>query len=130
MAPNPRLACRNAPSQSFRFEYALIQSLSHVNRLNVAAIALSDETRIAVSKDQVWCDLAGDAAILNLKNGVYYGLDPVGARIWNLIQEPKTLAEVRDTLLGQYDVDKERLESDLRVLLTQLAEQGLIDIHT
>jgi len=54
-------------------------------------VFLSEESRLVVSKDQVSCDLAGEAAILNLKNGVYYGLDPVGARIWNLIQEPRKL---------------------------------------
>ena len=94
------------------------------------AVTLAFESRIVASKDQVSCDLAGEAAILNLKNSVYYGLDPVGARVWSLIQEPKTLAEIRDTLLGIYDVDSLRLESDLRALLTELAEQGLIDIQT
>jgi len=94
------------------------------------AVTLAFESRIVASKDQVSCDLAGEAAILNLKNSVYYGLDPVGARVWNLIQEPKTLAEIRDTLLGIYDVDSLKLESDLRALLTELAEQGLIDIQT
>jgi len=94
------------------------------------AVTLAFESRIVASKDQVSCDLAGEAAILNLKNSVYYGLDPVGARVWNLIQEPKNLAEIRDTLLGIYDVDSLKLESDLRALLTELAEQGLIDIQT
>ena len=44
---------------------------------------------MVATKDQVSCDLAGEAAILNIKSGVYYGLDPVGARIWNLMQEPR-----------------------------------------
>lgn len=89
---------------------------------------LNDQTRVVATKEQVSCDLAGEAAILNLKNGVYYGLDPVGARIWNLIQEPKTLAELRETLLAEYEVEPERLDADLRSLLSQLAEQQLIDI--
>jgi len=92
-------------------------------------ISLSNESRVVVSKDQVSCDLAGEVAILNLKNGVYYGLDPVGALIWNLIQAPTTFAEIRDALLDCYDVDKGRLESDIRELLDTLAEQGLVEIH-
>lgn len=92
------------------------------------AIRLSDESRIVVSKDQVSCDLAGEAAILNLKNGVYYGLDPVGARIWNLIQTPTTFARIREVLLDCYDVEQLRLESDIRDLVSQLAEQGLVEI--
>jgi hypothetical protein len=90
--------------------------------------SLSDQTTVVVSKDQVSCDLAGEAAILNLKNGVYYGLDAVGARIWNLVQEPKTFAKLRDTLLAEYEVEAPRLDTDLRDLLDKLAEQGLIEV--
>jgi hypothetical protein len=86
------------------------------------------DTKVVASKGQVSCDLAGEAAILNLKNGVYYGLDAVGACIWNLVQEPKTFAELRDKMLEQYEVEANRLEPDLRALLDQLAEQGLIEI--
>jgi Coenzyme PQQ synthesis protein D (PqqD) len=56
--------------------------------------AISDRSVVAAAKDQVSCDLAGEAAILNIKNGVYYCLDPVGARIWSLMQEPRAVAEI------------------------------------
>lgn len=95
----------------------------------MSAIRLLDQSRIAVSADQVSCDLAGEVAILSLKNSVYYGLDPVGASVWNLIQQPKTFAEIRDALLGIYEVDSAQLESDLQVLLGELSDQGLIDIQ-
>jgi len=84
------------------------------------AVTLAIESRIVVSKDQVSCDLAGEAAILNLKNSVYYGLDLVRARVWSLIQEPKTFAEIRDTLPDLHDVDRPQLESDLQALLSRL----------
>jgi hypothetical protein len=95
----------------------------------MAAIRLSDESRIAASAHQVSCDLGGEAAILNLKNSVYYGLDSVGTSLWSLIQEPKTFAEIRQALLDIYDVDSSELESDLQALLGQLSEQELIDIQ-
>ena len=59
---------------------------------------------VATAKDQVWCELAGEAVILNLKSGVYYGLSPVGARVWSLIQEPKIVSAVLDMLLEEYEV--------------------------
>ena len=96
----------------------------------MSAIRLVDQSRIAVSADQVSCDLAGEVAILSLRNSVYYGLDPVGASVWSLIQQPKTFAEIRDALLGIYDVDSAQLESDLQALLGQLSENGLIEIKT
>jgi|SRR5665213_1697808 len=55
---------------------------------------ISDRS-LVVAKDQVSCDLAGQAAIPNIKSGVYYGLDPVGARIWTLMQEPREVSEIQ-----------------------------------
>ena len=89
---------------------------------------ITGATTVVASKDQVSCDLAGEAAILSLKNGVYYGLNPLGARIWNLIQEPRRLAELRDILLSEYDVEAERCERDVIKVLHRLAAEGLIDI--
>jgi hypothetical protein len=89
---------------------------------------LSDRSRLVVSTHQLSCDLEGEAAIVNLTNGVYYGLDPVGARIWALLHEGTTFGAVRDALLRAYDVEPLRLESDLRDFLTRLAEQQLIEI--
>ena len=85
-------------------------------------------TRIIASPEQVSCDMGGEAAILNLKSGTYYGLDPVGARIWNLLQQPRTVGELRDILITEYDVDAARLESDIRALLGRLADNQLVEI--
>jgi hypothetical protein len=92
-------------------------------------VTIPRDARIVCAKQQVSCDLAGEAAILNLQSGVYFGLDPVGARIWKLIQEPKTLDELRDTLLSEYDVEETRLDADLARLLGEMAKSGLVEIQ-
>jgi len=86
----------------------------------------SEQTQIVVSKDQVSTNVGGEAAVLNLKNGVYYGLDTVGARIWTIIQQPRTFGEVRDLIISEYDVDAPQLESDLAKLLNRLIDEGLV----
>ena len=83
---------------------------------------------VAAATGQVSCDLAGEAVILHLKGGAYYGLDPVGARIWNLIQEPRTVSDVRDAILQEYEVDSDRCERDVLALLQELAAKDLIEI--
>lgn len=87
------------------------------------------DSTIAAAEDQVSCDLGGESAILNLSNGVYYGLDALGARIWELIREPKTVNEVRDVILSEYEVEPDRCERDLVELLGQLNDQGLIQVR-
>jgi hypothetical protein len=93
-----------------------------------SSLPISDTSRFVASRDQVSCNLADEAAIVNLRNGVYYGLDPVGTRIWSVLREPVTFAEIRDALLSDFEVEPQALESDVRDFLRQLAEQGLIEI--
>ncbi|MGA8144872.1 MAG: PqqD family peptide modification chaperone [Candidatus Acidiferrales bacterium] len=82
-----------------------------------------------MAREQVSCPLGEESAILNLKNSVYYGLDPVGARVWALLQQPRTVEEVRDTLLSEYDVEAGRCEKDLLTLLEKMRSEGLIEVR-
>jgi coenzyme PQQ synthesis protein D (PqqD) len=91
---------------------------------------LSLQTTVVVSAQQVSCPLGDESAILSLKNSVYYGTNPVGATVWNLLKQPKTVAEIRDALLDEYEVDEERCERDLLVLLEQMRSEGLIEVHS
>src|SRR2546425_11037696 len=90
---------------------------------------LSLQSVVVAGARQVSCDLAGEAAILQLKSGVYYTLNPVGARVWTLVQQPVRVAALRDTLVAEYDVEPERLEADLFDLLTKLAAERLIEVR-
>jgi hypothetical protein len=83
---------------------------------------------LAISNMQVSCDLAGEAAILNLADGVYYGLDQVGAFVWSLLSVPHTLDELCAAVTAEYDVDRQRCESDLMALLEELHAKGLITV--
>jgi coenzyme PQQ synthesis protein D (PqqD) len=91
---------------------------------------LSVHSIIAAAREQVSCPLGEESAILNLKNSVYYGLDPVGARIWNLLQQPRSVAELRDALLAEYEVEPDRCERDLLGLLEKMCEEGLIQVQS
>jgi coenzyme PQQ synthesis protein D (PqqD) len=91
--------------------------------------AISPGSIIVASKEQVSCDLDGEAAILNLKDGVYYGLDEVGAAVWKLVQVPRTVGEVRNALMDEYEVDQAQCEQDLLTLLSELAAVRLVEIR-
>ncbi|MEJ2600005.1 MAG: PqqD family peptide modification chaperone [Anaerolineales bacterium] len=87
-------------------------------------------TTVVASTDQVSGELQeGDLAILNLKDGVYYGLNSVGSRIWALLQAPVTVMELRDALLAEYDVDVDDCTRELVALLNDLSNKELIEVH-
>ena len=85
---------------------------------------LSD--RISVPSQVMGRSVGDETVILDLESGTYFGLDPVGARMWALMGEGKTLGEVCDVMLEEYDVTRQRLEEDLLNLAGELAERGLI----
>jgi coenzyme PQQ synthesis protein D (PqqD) len=89
---------------------------------------VSGRSIVVVSQEHISCDLAAEVAILNVTSGIYYGFNTVGTRIWKLIQEPRTVHEIRDALLEEYEVEPERCERDVFVLLQELASKGLIEI--
>jgi hypothetical protein len=84
---------------------------------------------VAAVKDQVSCALDGETVILHLGSGTYYGLNAVGSTIWNLIQEPRTIAEIHDRLLQQYEADAGECERDLLNVLDDLSEASLVEIR-
>lgn len=90
---------------------------------------LSKHSVVVAVREQVSCDLGGEAAILNVQSGVYYGLDTVGARIWSLIQQPRSVEAVYEALISEYDVEPKRCELDLTALLERLLAEGLIEVR-
>ena len=84
---------------------------------------------VAVARDQVSSELAGEVVILNLKAGVYHGLERTGARVWQLVQQPRRVAEIRDALVAEYDVEPQTCERDLLRFLADMADHGLLDVR-
>ena len=89
---------------------------------------LSRSSKIVVSKDVVSCDLGGETAMLEMKEGVYYGLNEMGTVIWELIQEPITILELVDIILKDYEVDEETCFMDIVELIDQMVENKLVDV--
>jgi hypothetical protein len=93
-------------------------------------MTLRDESRITLSAEQVSAELDGEAVVLNLRDGVYFGLNPVGTRVWALLKEaPRSVADLREAILAEYDVGFQQCDDDLRSLLTSLDEHGLIVVN-
>jgi hypothetical protein len=92
--------------------------------------ALSVHSIVVAASEQVSCPLGEESAILNLKNSMYYGMNPVGTRIWTLLKEPRSVEQLRDALLNEYDVDAALCEQDLLDLLGKMKSEGLIEVRS
>jgi hypothetical protein len=90
---------------------------------------ITRDSTVVASKDQVSCEVQGEAAILQMKAGIYYSLDRVGARVWERIQHPVRVSDLCELITEEYDVEPMRCENDLLELLEQLGTAGLIEVR-
>lgn len=90
---------------------------------------LSLRSTVVAGEGQVSSDIGGEVAILDLKAGTYYGLEGIGARVWELIQQPRRVCEIRDALLEEYEVEPGRCERDLLALFRRMSDEGLVEIR-
>ena len=84
------------------------------------------DTVVKVAPHQASCELKGETAILNVRTGVYYSLDRVGVRVWQMLQRPAAVRVLRDAIVREYDVGPQACEKDLLKLLGELDEAGLL----
>ena len=81
---------------------------------------------IRLPDDVVFRDLGGEAVILNLATGTYFGLDAVGTRIWQLIADHGSTEKIIETLCAEYEVEEAQARQDLENLIKQLTDKGLV----
>jgi hypothetical protein len=76
----------------------------------------------------VYQTLAGEegAVLLNLDTGVYFGLNPVGARVWELLETPRSQAELQATIAEEFEVNLDVALADVREFLASLEERDLL----
>jgi hypothetical protein len=89
-----------------------------------------DESSVVVAADhQTSTEVDGESVILDLEEGIYYGLNPMGARIWSEIQEPTAVEEIMVAITAEYDVNSEQCRRDVISLLQDLRENNLIEVE-
>ena len=89
---------------------------------------IGPDTVVAQVEEIVSSDLDGETVMMSIKNGKYYGMDPIGSRIWALIKKPSTVSELCDILLTEFNVDRERCERDVLGFLNELAKDNLVKV--
>ena len=87
---------------------------------------LTPDSRVVVSDQQVFTTLGSEAVILGMRDGVYYGLDAVGARAWALLATPRRVSDLVAELVEEFDVEPERCTADVLALLDDLLARDLV----
>lgn len=92
----------------------------------IGDMELNKEQTFRISEEVLFQEVSGESVLLDLASESYFGLDPVGTRIWALLNEDKSVGQVLDALLEEYEVGLGTLEADLEELLDKMLAAGLI----
>lgn len=79
------------------------------------------------SAAQVSCVLNEEVAVLNVERALYFGLQGVGAYVWDRLEEPRSIAAICDDVLANFDVPPDVCQRDVMGFLDSLSEAGLIE---
>lgn len=88
--------------------------------------AINLNSTIKRNPELVASDMDGETVMMSIENGEYFGLDPVGSRIWELIENPIRIDQLIDLLLDEFEVSREQCELDTLDFINQLLEKKLI----
>lgn len=89
---------------------------------------ITEDTVVVAATGIESADLDGEAVLLDVNSGLYYGLSGVGAKIMDLIKELMTVRSLIEALLEEYDVNPERLHRDVISFLADMEDRQLIRI--
>ena len=86
----------------------------------------STTQQVVKAPDVLLQDLEGEAVLLNLKNGQYYGLDENSFNMYKILTSSSSVQAAYEALVREYEVAPERLRADLDQFLSHLIENGLV----
>ena len=81
------------------------------------------------SDDVLIQEVGGESVLLDLNSERYFGLDPVGTRIWALLEDHEDLQSIADALCVEFEAEPGRIQGDLLALVGELAEAGLVKVE-
>lgn len=90
------------------------------------AVTLTDDTLLARTDTVLHADLEDAIVMMNVETGEYYNLNPVGSRIWMLLETPRSLGEICDVLAAEFAVPAQTCRNETATFLTDLLDRKIV----
>jgi hypothetical protein len=87
---------------------------------------VSLDSTLTRTEEQISVATGEEIVVLNAKTGIYFSMEEIGVRIWQLLENPIRVRAIYDRLIDEYHVEPVQCEQDLLSFLSDLSEQGLI----
>ncbi len=90
--------------------------------------SITVSSTIVRSSQFITTPMDNELAMMSLESNAYFGLDEIGAVIWEALEQPKTVGALCDELLARYDIDRAQCQADVIDFLTDLHEAKIVEL--
>ena len=94
----------------------------------MAALAIQDGDLISRNVSVVGADAMDEAILIDIDSGYFFQLNKSAARIWNLVEEPRTFADLCGALQAVFDAAPETFSVDMAEFIADMQERGLLKV--
>jgi hypothetical protein len=84
------------------------------------------DTVLVASPGLMASEVDGELVMMHIDKGTYYGLDPVAARIYQALAEPKSVGEVCELMLQKFEVDPDTCRTEVLSFSQDLLSEGIV----
>ena len=87
---------------------------------------LTPDAPIRRNEDMIGAPVEGGYVLLDVEQGKYLHFNATAMRVWEMLETPKTLAELCAALQARFDVSPERCAKEVGALTDRMLAAGLI----
>jgi len=91
-------------------------------------VILDPEQLVKRSSDIIASEVDGEVVMMSVDQGMYFGIDSIGAAIWKKLEEPKTIHSICEELIQEYDTDYATIQQDVNLFMKDLLEHNIVEV--
>ena len=96
---------------------------------DITTTDVADDALIERNPETLFTDMDGEVVMMSVSRGEYFGLRGIAPRLWALLETPRTVGSLRETVLAQFDVDEATCRRDIAEFVATMIAKGLVRVH-
>lgn len=92
-------------------------------------MSLTLASKVQIRNSIVSATLDEDAIMANIETGYYFGLGGTAKRVWELLRDRKSVADICAQLQSEYNVDSGQCEHEVLSLINEMLNEGLVEVY-
>jgi len=94
-----------------------------------ATPAIGPTTVVSRNEEPVSAQVDETVVMMSIEQGMYFGIEGAGPRIWAMLEQPRTVDEICEALMDEFDIDADSCRSEVLGFLHELADAQLLRFH-